>query len=51
MENFGFMSENGIIDAVFILRRLQEDYLLMEKSCICFLWTLGKHMTKFHEKC
>ena len=29
---FGFMPEKGTIDAVFILRRLQEEYLDKEKK-------------------
>ena len=31
----GFMPERGTIDAVFILRRLQEKYHAKEKSCAC----------------
>ena len=33
---FGFMPERGTIDAVFILRRMQEG---KEKGFICLLWT------------
>ena len=36
---FVFMPERGTIDAVFILRRMQEDYHAKGKSCICGLWT------------
>ena len=36
---FGFMSEKGTIDAVSMLRRMQEEYHAKEKSCICVLWT------------
>ena len=36
---FGFMSEGGTIDAVFIWRRMQEEYLLKGKSYVCVLWT------------
>ena len=32
---FGFMPERGTIDAVYILRRLQEEYYAKGKSCIC----------------
>ena len=31
---FGFMPGKGTIDAVFILRRLQEEYLEKEKGCV-----------------
>ena len=34
---FGFMPGKGTIDAVFILRRLQEEYLDEEKKCMCFV--------------
>ena len=34
---FRFMPERGIIDAVFILRRLQEEYHAKEKGHICFV--------------
>ena len=33
---FGFMRERGAIDAVFILRRMQEEYHAKEKSCMRF---------------
>ena len=36
---FGFMPESGTIDAVFILRRLQEEYHTKGKRCTCALWT------------
>ena len=35
----GLMPARGTIDAVSILRRLQEEYHAIGKSCICFLWT------------
>ena len=35
---FGFMPGNGTIDAVFILKRLQEEYLGKEKKLyMCFV--------------
>ena len=35
---FGFMPERGTIDAVFILRRLQEEYHDKgKKLCMCFV--------------
>ena len=36
---FGFMPDRGTIDAVFILRRMQEEYHAKGKSCSCVLWT------------
>ena len=33
----GFMPDKGTIDAVFILRRLQEEYLDKEKLYMCFV--------------
>ena len=33
---FGFMSERGTIDAVFILRRLQEEYYAKGKKLYVF---------------
>ena len=43
---FGFMPGKGIIDAVFILRRLQEEYLDKEKKLyICALLTWRRHFT------
>ena len=35
---FGFMPERGTIDAVFILRRMQEEYHAKRKKlCMCFV--------------
>ena len=35
---FGFMYERGTIDAVFILRGMQEEYLAEGKYlCVCFV--------------
>ena len=34
---FGFMPERGTIDAVFILRRLQEEYDAKEKKVVYVL--------------
>ena len=41
---FSFMPGKGTIDAVFILRRLQEEYLDKEKM-ICALLTYRTHLT------
>ena len=43
---FGFMPERGIIDATFILMRLQEEYHAKGKKLyMCFLWTYRKLLT------
>ena len=34
---FGFMPERGTIDAVFILRRMEEEYHAKGKICMCFV--------------
>ena len=36
---FGFMPEIGTIDAVFILRRMQEEYHAKGRKVVCVLWT------------
>ena len=36
---FVFMPERGTIDAVFILRRLQEEYHVTGRKFFCVLWT------------
>ena len=43
---FGFMPGKGTTDAVFILRRLEEEYLDKEKKLyICALLTWRRHFT------
>ena len=39
MMQFGSMPERGTIHAVFILRRIQDEYYAKGKSCTCVLWT------------
>ena len=47
---FGFMSGKETIDAVFILRRLQEEYLDNEKKLyVCFV-TWRRHLTGSQER-
>ena len=36
------LSHKGTIDAVFILRWLQDEYYAKEKNCVCVLWTYRK---------
>ena len=47
---FGFMPERGTIDAVFILRRMQEEYHV-NGNVACFLWTKRKLLTEYQGKC
>ena len=46
---FGFMPGKGTVDAVFILRRLQEEYLEKEKKLynLCVSLTWKRHLTEF----
>ena len=48
---FGFIPERGTTDAVFILRRMQEEYHAKGKSCICVLWIQIKLLTEYQGKC
>ena len=47
---FGSMSERGTVDAVFILRRVQEEYHARGKV-ICVLWTKRKLLTEHQGMC
>ena len=50
-KQFGFMPERGTIDAVFILRRLQEEYHAKGlKLYVCFV-DLDKILTEYQGKC
>ena len=47
---FGFMPGKGTIDAVFILRRIHEEYFAMQKNLyMCFFIWKG-HLTEFQGK-
>ena len=47
---FGFMPGEGTIDAVFILRRMQEEYSAKQKILyMCFV-DLKKHLIEFRGK-
>ena len=48
---FGFMPEYGAIDAVFILRRLQQEYHSKGRKCICVLLTWRKILKEYQGKC
>ena len=45
----GFMHERGTIDAVFILRRMQEECHAKGKICVCFV-NLEKAFDKARRK-
>ena len=47
---FGFMYDRGTIDAIFILRMMQEEYHANEKTCMCVLWTYIKLLTEYQGK-
>ena len=48
---FGFMSGKGTIDAVFILRQIQDEYLAKQKKlCMCFV-DLEKAFDGSNESC
>ena len=47
---FGFMFENGPVDAVFIATSLLEGYHAKEKSCIWVLWVIRNLLTEYHGK-
>ena len=47
---FGFMSEKGTIDAVFILRRMQEEYHAEGKKLYMCLVNLEKLFTEYQGK-
>ena len=46
---FGFMPGKGTTDALFILRRMQEEFR-GEKKLQCVLWTWKKRLMGFPEK-
>ena len=46
---FGFMFVRGTIDAVFMLRRMQEEYNAKGKSISVFLWTWRKLLQNTEE--
>ena len=47
----GFMPERGTIDAVFILRRMQEENHAKGKKAAFVLWTKRKLLTEYRGKC
>ena len=47
---FGFMPGGGTTDALFIVRRMQEEYRDIKKSYIRVLWILRRHLLEFHER-
>ena len=47
---FGFMPGKGTTHALFILRRMQEEFRGREKSCTCVLWIWKRHSIEYREK-
>ena len=47
---FGFMPGKSTTHALFILRRMQEEFRGREKSCTCVLWIRKRHSIKYREK-
>ena len=47
---FGFMPGKGTIDAIFIVRRMQEEYQRRTRSCICVLLTWKELLIECQEK-
>ena len=47
---FGFMPGKGTVDAIFIVRRMQEEYQKKARSCICVLLTWEKLLIECQEK-
>ena len=47
---FGFMPGKGTVDAIFIVRRMQEEYQKRTRSCICALLTWKKLLIECQEK-
>ena len=43
---FGSMPGKGTVDAIFIVRRMQEEYQKRTRSCICVLLTRRKLLIK-----
>ena len=47
---FRFMSRKGIVDAIFIARRMQEDIKKKRRNCTCVLLTWKKLLIGCQEK-
>ena len=47
---FGFMSGKGTTHALFIFRRMQEEFVEERKSYVCVLWTWKRHLIGYQEK-
>ena len=46
----GFMPKRGTTDVMFILRRLQHEYMLRAKV-LCVLWNWRNLLAEYQEKC
>ena len=47
---FGFMPGKGTIDALFLIRRLQENIEQKTKECTCVLLIWKRHLTEYLEE-
>ena len=47
---FGFMPGKGITHALFIRRKMQEEFRGERKSCTCVLWTWKRYLMGYQEK-
>ena len=47
---FGFMPGKGTIDALFLVRRLQEEHRAKAKECTCVLLIWKRHLTEYLEE-
>ncbi len=49
-EQGGFRKGRGCVDQIFAMKRLVEEYLIKDKSCMQLLWILRSHMIGLTEK-
>ena len=47
---FGFMSEKGTADTIFIVRRMQEEYQKKDKKLYMFFGYMEKLFIEYQEK-
>ena len=47
---FGFMPGKGTIDALFLVRRLQEEHRAKDKRSTCVLLIWKRHLTEYPEE-
>ena len=47
---FNFVPVRGTTDALFVVRKMQEEYKDKKKNCICVLLILKRHLIEFQER-